>query len=102
MRKAVAELKEEQKADTLLFLNNNIEELAVLPAGQGSLAVELVKQLLDEMPIVRILKNETNQSILNFNEHEILMRYGCQSRTQTDGCVAEYMTLVLGKRKESA
>ena len=32
-------------------MNNNIEELAVLPAGQGSLAFKLVKQLLDEMPI---------------------------------------------------
>ena len=31
--KAVAELNAEQKADTLLFLNNNIEELAVLPAA---------------------------------------------------------------------
>ena len=51
MRKAVAELNAEQKADTLLFLNNNIKELAVLTAGQGSLAVKLIKQLLDEMPI---------------------------------------------------
>ena len=51
LRKAVAKLNAEQKADTLLFLNNNIEELAVLPAGRGSLAVKLVKQLLDEMPI---------------------------------------------------
>ena len=49
--KAVAKLNAEQKADALLFLNNNIEELAVLPAGQGSLAVKLVKQILDEMPI---------------------------------------------------
>ena len=29
----VAALAEEQKADALLFLNNNIEELAVLPAA---------------------------------------------------------------------
>ena len=43
VRKAVAELNAEQKADALLFLNNNIEELVVLPAGQGSLAVKLVK-----------------------------------------------------------
>ena len=49
--KAMAKLSEEQKVDALFFLNNNIEELAVLPAGQGSLAVKLVKQLLDEMPI---------------------------------------------------
>ena len=41
---AVAEFNEEQKVDALLFLNNNIEELAVLPAGWGSLAVKLVKQ----------------------------------------------------------
>ena len=46
VHKAVAKLNEEQKADALLFLNNNIEELAVLPAGWGSLAVKLVKQLL--------------------------------------------------------
>ena len=52
VRKAVAELNAEQKADALLFLNN-IEELAVLPASRGSLAVKLVKQLLDEMPINR-------------------------------------------------
>lgn len=39
---AVAALNEEQKADALLFLNNNIEELAVLPASQGSLDVKLV------------------------------------------------------------
>ena len=51
VHKAVAKLNAEQKADTLLFLNNNIEELAVLPAGWGSLAIKLVKQLLDEMPI---------------------------------------------------
>ena len=49
--KVVAKLNEEQKADTLLFLNNKIEELAVLPAGWGSLAIKLVKQQLDEMPI---------------------------------------------------
>ena len=47
---AVAALAEEQKADTLLFLNNNIEALAALASGQGSLAVELVKRLLDGMP----------------------------------------------------
>ena len=50
MRLVVAALAEEQKADTLLFLNNNIEALAALPSGQGSLAVELVKGLLDGMP----------------------------------------------------
>ena len=48
---AVAALNEEQKADTLLLLNNNIKELAVLPDGWESLAVKLVKQLLNEMPI---------------------------------------------------
>ena len=52
MPKAVAKLKEEQKADALLFLNNNIEEQAVLPAGRGSLAVKLVKHLLDEMKLI--------------------------------------------------
>ena len=50
--KAVGKLIEDQKTDALLFFNNNIEELAVLPAGQGSLAVKLLKQLLDKMPIV--------------------------------------------------
>ena len=36
VRKVVAELNEEQKADALLFLNNNIEELAVLQlAGEA-------------------------------------------------------------------
>ena len=49
--KAVAKLNEEQKADALLFLNNNIKELAVLPAGWESLFVKLVKHLLDKMPI---------------------------------------------------
>ena len=34
VHKAVAKLNEKQKADALLFLNNNIEELAVLPAGR--------------------------------------------------------------------
>ena len=47
----VAKLNEEQKADALLFLNKDIEELAVLPADWGSLAIKLIKQLLDEMPI---------------------------------------------------
>ena len=42
VRKAVAKLNKEQKADALLFLNNNIKELAVLPAVWGSLAVKLV------------------------------------------------------------
>ena len=37
--------------DALLFLNNNIEALAALLSGRGSLAVELVKGLLDGMPI---------------------------------------------------
>ena len=50
MRMAVAALAKEQKADALLFLNNNIEALAALPSGQGSLAVELVKRLWDGMP----------------------------------------------------
>ena len=40
--KAVAKMNEEQKAVALLFLNNNNEELAVLPAGWGSLAFKLV------------------------------------------------------------
>ena len=48
----VAALAEEQKADALLFLNNNIEVLAALPSGQSSLAVELVKGLLDGMPTI--------------------------------------------------
>ena len=47
---AVVALAEEQKADTLLFLNNLIEALAALLSGWGSLAVELVKRLLDSMP----------------------------------------------------
>ena len=47
---AVAALAEEQKADALLFLNNNIEALVALPPGRGSLAVELLKRLLDGMP----------------------------------------------------
>ena len=49
---AVASLTEEQKADTLLFLNNNIEALAALLTSWGSLAVELVKGLLGGMPTV--------------------------------------------------
>ena len=36
--------------DALLFLNNNIEVLVALPSGRGSLAIELVKRLLDGMP----------------------------------------------------
>ena len=47
---AVAALAGEQKADNLLFLNNNIKALAALPSGRGSLAVDLVKELLDSMP----------------------------------------------------
>ena len=43
VRMAVAALAEEQKADTLLFLNNNIEALAALLSGRGSLAIELVR-----------------------------------------------------------
>ena len=50
MRMAVAALVEERKADAILFLNNHIEALAALPSGQGSLAVKLVKGLLDNMP----------------------------------------------------
>ena len=50
VRMAVAALAEEQKSDALLFLNDNIEALAALLSGQGSLAVELVKGLLDGMP----------------------------------------------------
>ena len=53
VHKAVAKLNAEQNADTLLFLNNNIEELAILPAGQGSLVIKIVKPLLDKMPIFK-------------------------------------------------
>ena len=49
VRMAVAALAEEQKVDALLFFNNNIEALAALPSGPGSLAVELAKDLLDCM-----------------------------------------------------
>ena len=34
VHKEVAKSNEEQKVDALLFLYNNIEDLAVLPAGQ--------------------------------------------------------------------
>ena len=37
VRMPVAALAEEQKADALLFLNNNIEALAALLSGRGSL-----------------------------------------------------------------
>ena len=50
VRMAVAALAVEQKVDALLFLNNNIEALAALPSGRGSLSVELVKGLLDRFP----------------------------------------------------
>ena len=53
VRMAVAVLAEEQNADALLFLNNNIEVLATLPSGRDSLAVKLVKRLLDGMPTIR-------------------------------------------------
>ena len=42
--------------DALLFLNNNIEALAALPSGWGSLAIELVKRLLDGMPTILFWK----------------------------------------------
>ena len=44
MLMAVAALAEERKADNLLFLNNNIEALAALPLGWGSLAAELIRE----------------------------------------------------------
>lgn len=47
---AVAAMAEEQKADTLLVLNNNIETLAAHLLGWGSLAVKLLKGLLEGMP----------------------------------------------------
>ena len=47
VRMAVAALAEEQKADALLFLNNNIKVLAALLSDWGIIAVELVKRLLD-------------------------------------------------------
>ena len=71
VRKAVAELNAEQKADALLFLNNNIEELAVLPAGRGSLAVKLVKQLLDEMPIA--IKRNRLKTKMGLNKDLLLV-----------------------------
>ena len=51
VRMAVAALVEEQKVDALLFLKNNIEVLAALPSGRGSLAIELVKGLLERIAI---------------------------------------------------
>ena len=47
-----AALVEEQKADALLFLNNNIEALAALLSGRGSLAVELVRDCWTVCPQV--------------------------------------------------
>ena len=41
---ALAALTEDQKTETLLFLDNDIEALVSLPAGLGILAVELVKE----------------------------------------------------------
>ena len=46
-------LTEEQKPDAFLFLNTNIEALPAFLTGQGSLAVDLVKRLMDSMPTVR-------------------------------------------------
>ena len=64
---AVVSLNEDQKADILLFLNNNIEELAVLPASWESLAIKLSKQLLDKMlifePSTGSVSNARNTSI---------------------------------------
>ena len=51
MRMSVAALEKEQKADTLLFLNNNIEALTALLLGWGTLFIKLVKELLDKMPL---------------------------------------------------
>ena len=73
--KAVAELNEEQKADALLFLINNIEELAVLPAGQGSLAVKLIKKLMDEMPISTYLCGKLDRkSYCNFLQKNFIAK----------------------------
>ena len=59
---------EKKKVDALLFLNNNIEELAVLPAGGGSLDNKLVKRILDQMPIVSLVikKYYFNENFFSF------------------------------------
>ena len=63
----VAALAEEQKADTLLFLNNNIEAVTSLTSGWGSLAVKLVKRLLDGMP-TPLLKKEFKSFLKVFKQ----------------------------------
>ena len=52
LRAAVASMSEEQKDDTLVFLECNNEELASLPDGQGMQAVANVRTLLDYLPIL--------------------------------------------------
>ena len=49
---AEAALAEEQKVDALVLMNSNMEELDALPLGLGSLAVELVEELLNQTPIL--------------------------------------------------
>ena len=52
LRAAVASMSEEQKDDTLVFLERNTEELAGLPNSWGMQAVANVCTLLDYFPTI--------------------------------------------------
>lgn len=52
LRSAEAAMTDEQKEDTLLFLNNNVNKIVGLPKGWGIRAMVNIKQLLDYLPII--------------------------------------------------
>ena len=52
LRAAIASMTEEQKDDSLVFLDCDTEELAGLPDGQGMQAVTNVCTLLDYLPLL--------------------------------------------------
>ena len=55
-----------------------------MPSGNKKYIVVAIDHFTQWIEVA-IMTHETSQSIMNFIEQEILMRYGCPKRIQTDG-----------------
>ena len=69
LRAAMVAMLDEQRDNTLVFLECSTEEQAGLPDGCGIQAIANVRNLLDYLPTIAIF---------------IIFRHGCLSKIQTD------------------
>ena len=59
LRVAMAAMTDEQRDDTLMFIECNTEELAGLPDGRGIKAVANIRNLLDYLPTIELTRGIT-------------------------------------------